>query len=110
VAVPEPRRGEGYVQVPLVWVGTEELPIHFVNQFAGVIGPGEIFLYLGSVMPPPILGDTEEERTAQAESIRFVQVKPVARMALTPERLREFIAVLKQTLTNYESQQRTLNQ
>ena len=108
MAVPEPRRGEAYVQVPVAWVGTEELPVHFVNQFVGVIAPGEVFLNLGAIVPPAILGDTEEERKAQAESIRFVQVKPVARIALTPERLREFIGVLNQTLANYEKQQRTL--
>lgn len=76
MAVPEPRRGEGYVQVPVVWVGAEELPVQFVNQFVGVIGPGEVFLNLGALMPPAIIGETDEERKAQAESIPFVQVSP----------------------------------
>jgi len=109
MAVPEPRRGEGYVQVPVVWVGAEELPVYFVNQFVGVIGPGEVFLNLGAIVPPAILGETDEEKKAQAESIRFVEVKPVARIALTPERLREFVTVLNQTLTNYERTQRRLS-
>lgn len=94
---------EGTVQVPAVWVGAEDLPVEFVNQFVGVVHPGEVFLSLGTVVPPTIIGNTDEERKAQAESIRFVQVKPVARIALTPERLREFIGVLQQTMANYET-------
>lgn len=94
--------GEGSVQVPVVWVGAEELPVQFVNQFVGVVQPGEIFLTLGTIVPPAIIGDTLEERREQAEAIQFVQVQPVARVALTPARLRELIGVLQTTLANYE--------
>ncbi|MGH2761931.1 MAG: hypothetical protein ACRDL4_02070 [Thermoleophilaceae bacterium] len=59
---------------------------------------------MGSIVPPPIVGATEEERKAVAESIQFVQVKPVARIGLTPARLQELIEVLQQTLSNYERQ------
>ncbi len=91
--------------VPVVWVGTEDLPVQFVNQFVGVVAPDEVFLTLGSLVPPPILGETEEERRAAVEDIQFVQVKPVARIALTPARLQQLIQVLQQTLANYERQQ-----
>lgn len=110
MALPEPQHGEGYVQLPAVWVGAEDLPVNFVNQFVGVVQPGEVFLNLGTVVPPTILGATDEERRAQVESLRFIQVKPVARIALTPDRLREFIQVLNETLANYEKQERMMEQ
>jgi hypothetical protein len=105
MTTPEPAP-EDTVTRPIVWVGVEDLPVHFVNQFIGVVAPHEVFLTLGTIVPPPILGATEEERKAAAESIQFVQVKPVARIALTPARLRELIGVLNQTLSNYEKQPR----
>lgn len=95
---------EGARRVPVVWVGVEDLPVHFVNQFAGVVQPNEIFLTLGTVVPPAILGESEDERRAQAESIEFVQVRPIVRLGMTPARLRELIQVLNQTLSNYERQ------
>ncbi|MEK6328251.1 MAG: hypothetical protein AABM66_12125 [Actinomycetota bacterium] len=106
MATPEPPP-EGTVAVPVVWVGAEELPVHFVNQFVGVVQPNEIFITLGSLVPPAIMGGTEEERKAQAESLQFIQVKPVARIAITPARLQELIGVLQQTLSNYEKLPRT---
>lgn len=97
----------GQIDVPLVWVGAEELPVLYLNQFIAQVNRGEIFLTLGQVVPPPIVGATEEERKAQAESIEFVPVKPVARLAFTPGRLQELIQILQITLDNHETQQRS---
>lgn len=104
MATPEP--SEEAIQVPVVWVGADDLPVQFVNQFLGLVEPNEIFLMLGTLVPPPIMGETVEDRRAQAESIPFIQIKPVARVAMTAERLRQLIDTLQQTLTNYENQQK----
>lgn len=97
---------KGEIAVPLVWVGADELPIHFFNQMVAVVQANEIFLMLGSLMPPPIVGDTREERKAQAESVPFVAIKPIVRLGLTPEKLKELIGVLQLTMENYERQQK----
>jgi hypothetical protein len=89
------------LQVPTSWVGAEELPVHFANTFLGVVAPGEIFLNIGSIMPPAIIGTTPEERDAHARSIRFVAVRPIARLGLTPARLDELIKTLEDTRANY---------
>lgn len=89
-------------QVPGVWVGAEELPVQFANAFLGVVGPNEIFLNVGAFVPPGILG-TPEEREAQARSITFIPIKPIARLALTPARLDELIGTLENTRRNYEN-------
>ena len=95
---------EGSVAVPVVWVGADELPVLFANQFVAQVDRGEVFLTVGQMQPPALLG-TVEERKQQAEQLQFVAVKPIARIAMTPSRLRELISVLEITVTNYEQQQ-----
>jgi hypothetical protein len=90
------------VQLPVSWVGAEELPVQFVNAFVGVVGPGEIFLNLGSYLPPAIVGATPEEREAQVRAVGYIPIKPIARLALTPARLDEMIKTLQDTRTNYK--------
>ena len=107
--IPERREPQG-VQLPVVWVGADDLPVQFVNQFLGVVHPNEIFLTLGTLVPPAIIGDSVEERRKQVENLPFVPIKPIARVALTPARLEEMIRVLQDTLTNYEAQQKALNE
>jgi hypothetical protein len=91
------------IQVPLAWIGAEDLPVQFANAFFGVVAPGEIILQIGSVVPPAIMGATPEEREVSARSVSFVQVKPVARLALTPARLDELIRTLEDTRNNYRT-------
>jgi hypothetical protein len=103
--VATPETPEDAIRLPVVWVGAEELPVHFLNQYLAVVAHGEIFLTLGTLMPPAIMGETMAERRSQAESIGFLQVKPIVRLGFTPERLKELIEVLQQTVANYERQQ-----
>jgi hypothetical protein len=92
------------IQVPVVWVGLDELPVLFANQFVAQVERGEIFLTVGQLQPPPIVGATEEERREQVENIAYVPVKPVARIAMAPSRLRELISILQITMSNHEAQ------
>jgi hypothetical protein len=95
---------EGAIQVPVVWVGADDLPVHHANQFVGVVAPGEVFLTMGTLIPPAILGETEDERRAMAEKVQFVPIQPIARIGLTPDGLKALMAILEQTLANYEKQ------
>lgn len=93
------------IHVPIVWVGVEELPVAFANQFIVQVDRGEVFLTIGQFVPPPIIGATEEERRAQAENIEFVQVKPVARVVMTPSRLYELATALEMGKTIHNAQE-----
>jgi hypothetical protein len=93
------------IQVPIVWIGAEELPVLFANQFVAQVEHGEVFLTVGQMTPPVILGATEEERRAQAENVQYVPIKPVARLGMTPAKLRDLISVLQITLDNHEKQE-----
>ncbi len=93
------------IEVPLAWVGVEELPILQVNQFIGQADPrGEFFLTFGQMTMPPLLG-TPEQQAAQLEQIAYVPIKPVARLGFTRSRVEELIGVLQQTLINYDQAQ-----
>lgn len=88
------------ISIPLVWLGAEEVPILFANQFMGQVDDhGEAIITVGQVTPPAILG-TPEQQAEQIQNVAFVPVKPIARIALGTERLRELVAVLQQTLEN----------
>lgn len=86
------------------WIGTEDLPIHFANTFSGVIGPNAVFVDLGSMMPPAI--GSEED----LEQLRFVAVKPIARIALAPAGLDDLIQVLQNLRRNHRALRKALDE
>jgi hypothetical protein len=93
-------------QIPLAWIGAEELPVLFVNQFVAQVDEGgEFFLTLGQTMPPALIG-TPEERAEQLEQIAYVPVKPVARLALTERGCRDLIANLQNVRESFEQLRR----
>jgi hypothetical protein len=94
--------GPKAIEVPGSWIGTDELPLHFVNAFAAMVGPNAVFISLGSFTPPNVGGATDEEREAQARAIAYVPIMPVARVALAPAGLDELIAMLEETRNNYQ--------
>ncbi len=93
------------IQVPIVWVGVEELPVAFANQFVVQVDRGEVFLTIGQLVPPPIIGATDEERRAQVENIEYVQVKPLARLVMTPSRLLELATALEMGKSIHNAQE-----
>jgi hypothetical protein len=82
-------------QPEVAWVGAEELPVEFANIFSIVLGEQAVFLNLGSLVPPLI--ESEEQLAA----FRFVPVKPIARVALTPGNLDGLIAALENARNNF---------
>jgi hypothetical protein len=92
---------ENVVQLPLVWVGGDEVPILFANQFLGQYHQDDFLLTVGQLAPPALLG-TPEERREEALTMSFVPVKVLARFGMTRSRVEDLIGVLQQTLKNFE--------
>ncbi len=93
-------------EVPISWVGFDELPILFANQLlVQSAGPRELVITFGQLTPPPIVGTIEEQRE-QLEEIPFVPVRPLVRLSVTHDRLREFIQVLQ---AQYEQHEQALH-
>jgi hypothetical protein len=95
---------EENVQVPLVWVGVEELPLLSVNQILGqILGKDEFLLAFGQVAPPILLG-TDEQKRDQARMLTFAAIKPVARLAMTRQRIQELRDLLDRQIEAHDKQ------
>jgi hypothetical protein len=93
------------VEVPVAWIGPEDVPIHTANAFVSQFDSQTLdllILTVGQLTPPAIQGTTVEERKEQAENVAFVPIKPIVRLGLTPARAREVIATLQANLDQLE--------
>jgi hypothetical protein len=78
----------------------------FANQFIGQVDDhGDVIITFGQANPPLILGSPEEQ-AEQAANLAFIQVRPVARLALGRDRIKDVITALQQTLDNQELAQK----
>jgi len=97
--VPEP------IQLPLVWVATEDQVIQLGNQFLMQFDQETFFLSVGQVSPPAFLG-TVEERYEQAKALAFVPVKTLGRYSMTRGNVEQLIDLLSSMRTNFDEQAR----
>jgi len=90
--------------VPFSWVGYDELPIVYANQFLIQYQPGEsaFVIGVGQSTLPPLIGEGED-LAEQISQIDFVAIRPLSRIALTEDKMRELIAVLSASLAKAES-------
>jgi hypothetical protein len=96
-------------QIPLSWVGFEETPIAYANNFLIQFqSEGAFVLGIGQATPPALVG-TPQEVAAQMEDVTFVPVRTLARVALSPSKLRELIAALQANLDNWERIERNVD-
>lgn len=95
------------IAVPVVWASPEDVPILFANTFVCQFDQtlDAFMLTVGQLTPPPLIGTPEEIR-AQAEKVDFVLVKTVARLAVSPGRMRELIAALQANVDQLEQARR----
>jgi hypothetical protein len=88
------------IEIETAWVGADDLPVHFCNAFSGVVGPNAVFITIGSQVPPAI------ESAEDLEKLRatgYVPLKPIARLALTPQGLDDMIQSLEETRKNHQN-------
>lgn len=96
----EDQAGKG---VPLKRKYPEDLESNFVSNIVVQHQPDFFILSFFEVWPPPILGDTEEERQQALESIEEVEATCVARLVVTPGRMQQFIQVMSDNWEKYQS-------
>ena len=95
---------EAAITLPVVYVGAEDEPILFANQFVIQHEKNEFVLTVGQLQPPILLG-SPEERKEQAKKLTYVPIKVVARFGLTRQRLAELIEALQSNLRKYDKKQ-----
>jgi hypothetical protein len=64
---------------------------------------GEIVLNIGFTPPVPIWGASAEEQLRRANLLRDVEVQPVVRIAMAPERLMELHQILDSLVTQLKA-------
>jgi hypothetical protein len=90
------------LELPLSWVGYDENPIVYANQFLIQFLPEEGFvLGIGQATAPPLIG-TPEQVAEQASQIEFIPVRTLSRVALTRPKLAELIAALEANLAKFD--------
>jgi hypothetical protein len=89
-----------FIEPEAAWIGAEDLPVEFANTFSGVVGPNAVFINIGSMVPPSI--ETEDDLA----NMRFVPVKPIARIAMAPGGLDDLIQTLENTRRIYHDLKR----
>lgn len=91
------------INLPIIWVGVDEEPIQFVNQMVSQFQENEFILTFGQLAPPMIVGPPDVQRE-QVQTLSFVPVRPVVRVAMTADRMRQLVDVLSGNLATYDSQ------
>ncbi len=94
------------VQIPIAWIGLDEAPIGYANQVICQMGapdhPSEFVLTFGQLHPPVLMGGPEANRL-QLQSLSYVPVRVVAKLALSEERVRELHGALDTILRSYDA-------
>jgi hypothetical protein len=87
----------------LRWGALDDLPLLFANQLLSQARPQDGMLYItfGQATPPPFVGSADAVRE-QVDAVESLEIKPLFRLAITPDTLREFIRVLRGNLDKYE--------
>lgn len=84
------------------FVFPNDLQSHFVSNAIVQHQPEYFTLSFFEAWPPPILAPTEEEQRAAFKALASVEALCVARFVITPSKMREIVAVLKDNLEKYD--------
>lgn len=90
---------QGY-QLRIDWRVADGHTASFANQFLVQIAKDELVLTFGQLVPPALVQPTREEIESLPERI---SPQIIARVAVTPNGLRQFMQLLQQQLGLYES-------
>lgn len=97
------------IEIPVSWVGYDETPIVYANQFLIQFQTeGSFVIGVGQATPPVLIGSPAQVEE-QAQGVEFVPIRPLARVAITEDKMRELIAALSATMTNFEQMKATLD-
>jgi len=86
----------------------EDLQSHYVSNIVVQHDPDVFILSFFELWPPTILAESEEEKTKALMALEHVDAKCVARLVVTPSKMKEFIAVIQENFKSYEQFLQTL--
>jgi hypothetical protein len=80
----------------------DDLQSHFVSNIVVQHQADYFTLSFFEIWPPAIFGETEEEKQQALDAMEQVEAKCVARLVLTPAKMKEFVQVMSENLSNHE--------
>src|SRR5215210_6976265 len=92
------------IALPVAYVGVDDVPIQFANQFVVQIEEEEILLVVGQMSPPVLIG-TPAQQAEQAKGVPFVPIQVVARYGMTVHRARQLAELLSRQIKRFEEAQ-----
>jgi hypothetical protein len=93
------------VSIPIVFVGGDEMPVLYTNQFVIQLDGQSLILTAGQLTPPILIGSNDEQRE-QAKQLSYVPVRVVARLAITRDQAAVLSKLLDQQITLYDKRQK----
>jgi len=93
-------------KVKIERVYPDDLRSHFVSSILVQHQPDFFILSFFELWPPAILGESNEEEKAALEAVDHVDAKCVARLVVTPDKMRDFVEAMSRNLANYEAMMR----
>jgi hypothetical protein len=99
------------INVAVDWSAAAVSPTTHVNQFIAQIGPpisgvgpDGVYLLMGSIPPPLVIGNDPETRQRSLDALKDgLKVTVHGRFQMSRERLEELIQVLHATADNYDA-------
>ena len=89
-------------RVPVEYIFPDDLTSHFSAHFIAQFQQDHFILSFFEIFPPPLLAETDEERLASLKAIDHIDAKCVARVIVTPSKMRELIQILSENLATYQ--------
>lgn len=80
----------------------EDLLSHYVSNIVVQHDPDVFILSFFEVWPPAVLAESEEARRKAFNSLECVDAKCVARLVVTPNKMKEFLTIMQTNYRNYE--------
>src|SRR3990172_3689638 len=78
----------------------DDLQSHIVDNLVVQHQPDRFVLSFFEVWLPAMLAESDEEFQGQVDSLESVEAKCVARLVVTPQRMREFVNAMTKNLEN----------
>ena len=79
----------------------DNLDSNFVSNIVVQHQPDHFIVSFFEVFPPPILGDSEEDKRQQFNKMDHIEAQCVSRIIVTPDKMSEIITVLNDNYDNY---------
>jgi len=88
-------------EIRIVWGSDENIPALYANHlFISHVGEFEFHLIFGHLSPPLALGLHEGELPD------YVQIKPVAKIVISPEAMKKFVEAIDDNLNKFIEKQK----